>query len=93
MSHLLIELEIPLLIQPCNGCKIPPSNGVYSPAPAFWNSNLTNNTVDPMATNALFIIDPLGGTLTANSTIPEPVTFALTGLGLLGVGLIARRKR
>lgn len=93
MSHLLIELEIPLLIQPCAGCKIPPSNGVYSPAPAFWNSNLANNAIDPPASSALFVIDPLAGTLTANSTIPEPVTFALTGLGLLAVGLISRRKR
>jgi len=93
MSHLLIELEIPLLIQPCAGCKIPPSNGVYSPAPAFWSSNLANNAIDPPASSAIFTIDPFAGTLTANSSVPEPVTFALTGLGLLAIGLIARRKR
>ena len=92
-SHLLIELEVPLLIQPCAGCKLPPSGGVYSPAPAFWGSNLANNAIDPMASFALFSIDPLAGTLTANSNVPEPVTLALTGIGLLGLGLIARRKR
>jgi hypothetical protein len=46
-----------------------------------------------MASFALFSIDPLAGTLTANSTIPEPTTFFLAGLGLIGIGLIARRKR
>jgi hypothetical protein len=52
-----------------------------------------NNAIDPMASVALFSIDPLAGTLTANSTIPEPTTFFLAGLGLIGIGLIARRKR
>ena len=65
---------------------------MYSRVPTLWNSNLANNAINPIASNALFVNDPFAGTLTANSTLP-PAILALTGLGLLGFELIARRKR
>ena len=94
MPHLLIELEVPLLIEAeFLGPSSPAHNGVYSPAPAFWGAGIANDGIDPPASAALFEILP-GGTVISDSgflpSIPEPATWVTL---LLGMGAIPLRRR
>jgi len=73
--HLLVELEVPLLIDesfadpggpiaggvPGFGCASGPCG--YSPDPAFWGASVANDLVDPPASAAVFTITPFGGTI------------------------------
>jgi hypothetical protein len=98
--HEIVELEVPLLIQPGFGPGFP-SGGLqgdgkgdgYSPEPAFWGAAAQKNDGDPPISSAIFQIDPNGSTLiTPFSTIllPEPASLGLLAMGGL---LMARRRR
>jgi len=91
-SHLLIELEVPLLIQPGFSNVLAPNNGVYSPNPATWNASAAKNAGDPPITSAIFQIDPFGDVLISSDLLPspEPASFALLGFGI--AALIAIRR-
>jgi len=64
--------------------------GIYSPDPVCWGSNLANDAIDPPASFALCTINP-DGSVTVDSTsvplaanaVPEPSTLLLAS-GLLG---------
>lgn len=64
--------------------------GLTSPIMLSNFTNLTNLRITPSGIDPYVQIDNVVGTVTAT---PEPATFALLGLGLGGVGLIARRRR
>jgi hypothetical protein len=98
-DHLLVELEVPLLIPAdfgSSGGPFPPAGlpgGIYSPDPAFWGSNIANDSVDPPASAAVFTINP-DGTTTIDSTpsaVPEPHTLLLLGFGMLLLAAWRRR--
>jgi hypothetical protein len=89
-DHLLIELEVPLLIQQSFSTVLPPSKGVYSPAPASWTAAAADDAVDPPISSATFQINP-SGSVTLASDVPEPSSFLLGGLGLAGIGLLRRK--
>ena len=92
--HLLVELEVSLLIAPgfgIPGGPFPPGglpDGVYSPAPAFWNASAAKDVGDPPISAAIFTIMPDGST--AIQPMPEPSAMALLGLGL--AAFCARRR-
>lgn len=95
-NHMLIELEVPLLIEAdFLGPGSPPQGGVYSPDPAFWGADIANDAVDPPASFAIFEIMP-GGSVVANSDsvpfVPEPTAAVLAALAVCGAAL-ARRAR
>ena len=92
---MLIELEVPLRLPlgflGDNNPNNPVHNGMYSPEPAFWGSNIANDVVDPPASAAIFQILP-NGTVVANSGIlPEPTAGLLCAPGF--VALAKRRRR
>jgi hypothetical protein len=63
--------------------------------PLFFNENVTGGNggfSSPTEASGFPIFDNLDFTLTA-TTVPEPGTFALLGLGLLGAGLYRRIRR
>ena len=100
LDHMLVELSVPLLIPANFGPAFPGAgeNGIYSPDPAFWNADLTNNAGDPPISSAIFEINPDGSTFILPifpSDTPEPGTVALlTGLGAsAGIFLTRRRRR
>jgi hypothetical protein len=100
-EHLLVELEVPLNVPAgfFTGSGLPtgPLDGVYSPAPAFWNASAENDAGDPPISSAIFNINPDGSTLVCPSPGPCPVSVpAPSPLWLLGLGLAAmgwRRRR
>jgi hypothetical protein len=53
---------------------------------AFTGAEISN----PLTTTTVVPIDP-GSVITP--TIPEPSTYALMGLGLVGISLVARRRQ
>ena len=71
-EHELIELGVPLVIPagfgvpngpfPTNGESGNGGNG-YSPAPAFWGSDISDNAGDPPASGGMFTISPDGSTV------------------------------
>ena len=101
--HELIEVGVSLNIP--GGFAAPgssiPQGGVgdgkngYSPDPAFWTSNITNNAGDPPASGGLFTINPDGSTTIVPHHIPapEPSSFVLAGLGALALGFVIRKRR
>jgi len=76
-SHMIIEVEVPLLIPPefvdPDG-PFPEDGlaGVYSPAPAFWGADISNDLFDPPASAAIFEINPDGSTGLDTSFVPPP---------------------
>ncbi len=78
VTHELIELGVPLVIPsgfgkpggpfPTGGQSGDGGNG-YSPAPAFWQSAVHDNSNDPPASGGLFTIHPDGST----GIVPQPV--------------------
>jgi hypothetical protein len=101
-THELIELGVPLNIAPGFGDPSGPfpkdgSGGGtgYSPDPATWTSNITNNAGDPPASAGLFTIRPDGSTFIVphQLTAPEPSALVLGGLGALGLWVITRKRR
>jgi hypothetical protein len=77
-THVLIELGVPLVIPagfgapggpfPSGGQSGSGGNG-YSPDPATWQSNVSDNTNDPPASGGTFTINPSGST----AIVPQPV--------------------
>ena len=101
-SHELMELGVPLDIAPGFGSTTPNSpfpaggqgNGSgYSPNPAFWSSNLSDNNGDPPASGGLFLINPDGSTdITPHAiSVPEPTTLGI--VAVVGTMLSTRRRR
>jgi hypothetical protein len=94
--HLLIELEVPLLITSTFGV-FEPSDGIYSPAPAFWGASAANDAVDPPISAAIFTINPNGSTTINNNfvtaAIPLPAAVWAGGalLGCVAVRRVMRR--
>ena len=73
LDHLLVELEVPLLIEPGffnndGDGPLPedgssgPDGGGYSPLPAFWGAGIANDVIDPVASGGKFTINPDGST-------------------------------
>lgn len=106
-NHLLIELEVPLLIDPGffnndgpgplpEGGSSGPDGGGYSPAPAFWGASIAKDAGDPPASSALFTINHDGSTTVDASHIPTVPTVpepGALGLGMLGLIAAVRRRR
>jgi hypothetical protein len=97
-DHLLVELEVGLntpagFFDPNS----PPGTGPYSPDPAFWSAGISNNQADPMASAAFFHILPGGANVITSDPntpfVPEPSTFCLIGVGIVGGWAIGRRYR
>jgi hypothetical protein len=76
-------------------------NGIYDPSPAFWSASTGGGgpaagPADPPISSAIFTLNP-DGTTTVNPVlglngdpilqpaIPEPSSFVLAGIGLLGI--------
>ena len=101
-THELIELGVPLNLPPGFGGPAGPfpqqgkgdGNG-YSPDPAFWSSNITDNSGDPPASGGMFTINGDGSTFIVPHFVPapEPSTFVLAGLGTVGLWAVARKRR
>ncbi len=96
-NHMLIELGVPLLIPANFGSAFPtdglagPKGSGYSPDPAFWGSNISNDQIDPPASSAFFDILPNGSTMVLPAPSPEPTSLGLLTLGTLA--LLTRRRR
>lgn len=92
-AHLLVELEVPVLV-PAATPIFPNANaGVYSPDPKFWGASATDNAGDPPISSSIVNIDPVSGqTTTTFAPVPEPTTIVLLGMGLLGLGMVSRRR-
>ena len=83
-THLLVELEVPLLIDPTfpepgspidggvPGFACPDGTCGYSPDPAFWGASVANDLVDPPASAAVFTINPDGSTTVQNVATAPP---------------------
>ena len=81
----------------------PPTVGTRPlPDTAYWNTHTAGNYTDNGAGGVNVFRQDTGWTpysgavsfqATTLSSTPEPGTFALLGMGLLGIGLVARRRR
>ncbi|HEY2838047.1 MAG TPA: hypothetical protein VGJ26_02780 [Pirellulales bacterium] len=101
-THELIEIGVPLHIKAGFGPAFPPQGigddpaggGGYSPLPAFWTSDITDNHGDPPASGGLFQINPDGSTSITpfHVPVPEPCTFVLGGFGVLCLWALGRKR-
>ena len=92
VAHLLVELEVPILVDTPTPVFPFANNGVYSPAPKFWGASATDNAGDPPISSSIVSIDPLtGATTTTFAAVPEPAALSLFGMGILGAWLSRRR--
>ena len=106
VPHELIELGVPLDISAAfaaaGGSSSPfPAGGQndgkgggYSPDPAFWTSDITDNHGDPPASGGLFQINPDGSTsiIPIVVPLPEPASLGVLMAGGMLFGARSRRR-